>query len=54
MLERCNFLKCILCWCAEDEQSKLVHPKREEQKDGVLLGSSEYFWRFCNSINEWA
>lgn len=32
MLDRYNFLKCIPCWCSEDEQRK-VSASKEREKD---------------------
>lgn len=31
MLDRYNFLKCIPCWCSEDEQTKVSASKEREK-----------------------
>ena len=38
MLDRCNFLKCVPCWCSEDEQRKVSASKERRTKGQCAIG----------------
>lgn len=46
MLDRCNFLKCVPCWCSEEEQRKVNASKERRTKGQCAIGE-------CCTLLEW-